>query len=297
MKNSEQLQLCESPQAKAIGLRNILLPVDFNQSNLSAAGEARVLGKLFQATVTVLHVSEDSDFNHFEPDAVDEPLRTLRNRLEAFGANELSGVTVSRVINSGDPAASIVAFSERENCDLIVMPAHGYGPARRFLLGSVTAKVLDRAKCPVWTVASSRWASTNDSVKHVVCAVSFDSSAANTVRWAAFFADVFGAPLSVLSVLPPKPPKDVPEWFVSEWNEGAFPGLESRLKRLVEELGVRAEILVDQGDPATALLNMARSKKADLLVNGRRYGKNGCGRLDGTTYAVVRHAPCPVVSI
>ena len=31
------------------------------------------------------------------------------------------------------------------------MPTHGYGPFRRFILGSNTAKVLHDADCPVWT--------------------------------------------------------------------------------------------------------------------------------------------------
>lgn len=297
MKNSEQLHLNESPETAAIGLRNILLPVDFNRSNITAAREARVLAKRFQATVTLLHVSVDSDFNRFSPDAVDEPLRALRKRLDAFGADELSGIVTDRVITSGDPGVTIVELAEHEKCDLIVMPAHEYGPARRFLLGSVTAKVLDRANCPVWTVASSRWESNTKAVQHVLCGVNLDSLAANTIRWAAFFANAFSASLSVLSVLPPKPPNDVPEWFASEWDEGAFAGLESRLRRLLEESGVRAEMLVDQGDAATDLLHVAQSKNANLLVIGRRARKDGRGRLGGSTYAIVRHAPCPVVSV
>ena len=34
---------------------------------------------------------------------------------------------------------------------VILMPTHGYGPFRRFILGSNTAKVLHDADCPVWT--------------------------------------------------------------------------------------------------------------------------------------------------
>ena len=235
--------------------------------------------------MTLLHVSEDST-----PSAT-------RNRMEEFEADELRGVDVSPVITSGDPAARIVEFAEREGCDLIVMPTHGYGPVHRFVLGSVTAKVLESVKCPVWTVATSTWESSAAAVKHVLCGAYFDPSTSNTIRWAALFADAFGASLSVLSVLPPTPPNDVPESFVSDWNEGALPGLESRLKGLVQELGVKADILVDQGDTAMILLNVARSKKADLLVIVRRNGKSGQGRFGGNTYALIRHSPCPVVSV
>ncbi|MGA8595805.1 MAG: universal stress protein [Bryobacteraceae bacterium] len=42
----------------------------------------------------------------------------------------------------GDPAAAIVKCAQAEQVDLIMMPTHGYGPYRKFLLGSVTAKVL-----------------------------------------------------------------------------------------------------------------------------------------------------------
>ncbi len=51
----------------------------------------------------------------------------------------------------GDPAQVITAFAHTQGVDLIMMPTHGYGPFRRLLLGSVTAKVLHDAECPVWT--------------------------------------------------------------------------------------------------------------------------------------------------
>jgi hypothetical protein len=36
--------------------------------------------------------------------------------------------------------------------DMVIMPAREVEPVRRFLLGSVTAKVLHDVDCPVWTV-------------------------------------------------------------------------------------------------------------------------------------------------
>ena len=51
----------------------------------------------------------------------------------------------------GDAATEIVQFAMRENVDLIAMPTRGCGVFRKMLLGSVTAKVLHDASCPVWT--------------------------------------------------------------------------------------------------------------------------------------------------
>jgi hypothetical protein len=56
-----------------------------------------------------------------------------------------------RVVLEGDPARQIVDYAHEEKVDLIVMPTHGYGPFRQFILGSITAKVLHDADCPVWT--------------------------------------------------------------------------------------------------------------------------------------------------
>jgi len=282
------------PESSGVALTRILLPIDFNYSNLRAAHQVRVLARRFHASVTLMHVAEDSSFAFYAPAAGAE-LNASRTRLERFGAAELPGITVKPVITSGDPATRIVEFAESQHCHLIVMPTHGYGPVRRFLLGLVTAKVLNKATCPVWTVASSTWESSASGLKHVVCGVNFNSSTATIVRWAALFAQAFGAKLSVLSVLPSRSPCDGRERYVDQRNEGVLSVLESKLSGLVRELGVHAEILVDEGDAATILLDVARVKEAGLLAIGRRDG--GCDGLNDDANAVVRHAPCPVVSV
>lgn len=279
------------------GIRSILLPVDFNESNRRAAHQARVLASRFKASVTLLHVREGSELLGSSSEGIHEALSTTRNRLKAFGADELGGGNVKQLVLSGYPATTIAEFADRQHCDLIVMPTHGYGPVRRFVLGSVTAQVLESARCPVWTIASSAWESNSSAVKQVLCGVDLAPAAINIIPWAAFFANAFGAALYVLSVLPPAPPEDAPEWFLPEWDEFALPGLESRLSGLVQELGVQADILVDKGDPPTILLNVARSRKADLLVIGRKGRKSGRRQIGGNTYAIVRHAPCPVLNV
>jgi nucleotide-binding universal stress UspA family protein len=70
-------------------------------------------------------------------------------------------------------------------------------------MGSVAAKVLDRAHCPVWTLAPAQKAQTPDlAIGHVLCAVDFSARDGVTSRSAAALADTFGARLTLAHVTP-----------------------------------------------------------------------------------------------
>ena len=52
----------------------------------------------------------------------------------------------------GNPAEKILEFADRINADLIAMGSHGLIGVLRLVMGSVSKKVLDQAKCPVLIV-------------------------------------------------------------------------------------------------------------------------------------------------
>jgi nucleotide-binding universal stress UspA family protein len=56
----------------------------------------------------------------------------------------------------GDPATVIVKTAEKLKVDAIVMSTHGRSGLSRWLFGSVTAKVLSAAPCPVFVIPSQR---------------------------------------------------------------------------------------------------------------------------------------------
>jgi len=67
----------------------------------------------------------------------------MGQRLEQFAADQLPKVEVQCICENRLPGGGDHAVrGEETNIDLIAMPTHGYGPFRRALLGSVTAKVL-----------------------------------------------------------------------------------------------------------------------------------------------------------
>jgi nucleotide-binding universal stress UspA family protein len=57
------------------------------------------------------------------------------------------------VVRIGRPAAEILAYlAEHPGIDLVVMATAGRGRVARFMMGSVTDKVVRTAPCPVLTL-------------------------------------------------------------------------------------------------------------------------------------------------
>ena len=63
---------------------------------------------------------------------------------------------VTTKVLEGSPKKQIVEEAERWGADLIMLGSHGYGPAARFLLGSVAQAVALHAPCSVEIVRSQR---------------------------------------------------------------------------------------------------------------------------------------------
>jgi nucleotide-binding universal stress UspA family protein len=162
----------------------ILLPVDFSERSVGAAHYGGSLACHFGCQLVLLHVLAPPQYEFGAVDIAGSMLAELcRDRvveantdLASFMASELAGIDVRRIVLEGDPSGSIVDFAHNEHCDLIVMPTHGYGPFRRFILGSNTAKVLHDADCPVWTGVhlEDAPAAISIPIRNILCAVDLE---------------------------------------------------------------------------------------------------------------------------
>src|SRR5688572_15172921 len=176
-------------------LSKILLPVDYSERSPEAAHYAKVLACRFRSELILAHVFELQDLitGSGETGWFEERRQESRRDLEEFQADEFRNMPVRRMLLEGDVAHAIVDLAHSEKVDLIVMPTHGYGRFRRFLLGSVTAKVLHDADCPVLTGVHVEQAAPLEPVffRTILCAVDFDSAGERALRWAAGFAAEF----------------------------------------------------------------------------------------------------------
>jgi nucleotide-binding universal stress UspA family protein len=220
--------------------------------------------------------------------------KELRRWLDAFLGGEFGSLPVKRVMLEGDPAVVIVKLAEAERIDLIVMPTHGYGPFRRFLLGSVTAKVLHDANCPVLTGVHIAEMPLAEPIffRTIVCAVDLGKQSEKALAWAANLAAEFNAKLIVVHALPPLDVGE-PYYFDQDLPKMLARRAREQLEELQSKLGIAAAVILDRGDVAKAVRTAAESQQADLVVIGRHADS---GILDNT-YAIIRKSPCPVVSV
>jgi len=281
-------------------LDRILVPTDFSPNSLAATAQAGTLARHFHSQVTLLHVDEFQVIHPFTTEAHRaEHMNGRRKELMEFAAAELAGVAVKRIVCSGDPSKVILARAWEERPDLIMMPARGSGAFRRFLLGSVTAKVLHDAECPVWTGAhlAGPPPAGHGEIRSVLCAVDFGPQTNRTLHWAADLARAMGARLTVTHAVLETPP-NLPDRYTYQWHEEARAGAYERLHERLLDCGVTAKVLVvSDGDVPRSLADGAKQVGADVLVIGRSPSESGAGRPGSQTFPIVCAAPCAVVSV
>lgn len=275
-------------------LDRILFPVDLSDRCRAAAHYVGSMARHFDAEVLLMHV-RPADLSAGEPMAI-APEYCTRAETDAFFDYDLPYTKVTRVIAEGDPAVAIVDYAHSQDIDLIMMATHGYGPFRRFLLGSVTAKVLHDAECPVWTGVHMENApvSSDARLRSIVAAVDLDEKMPYTLQWAADAAEEFGATLAIAHAVPPQA-------ALEQYMDGTFLNhlmskAHEQLKAVCAEMGIKAAICVHPGDISKVINYAALQHKADLVVIARS-SPGLAGRLRTHCYSIIRESPCPVLSV
>jgi nucleotide-binding universal stress UspA family protein len=69
------------------------------------------------------------------------------------------------------------------------------------------------------------------------------------------------------------------------------------MEKLFEKVGWEAEFKIAVGSRKQTLLEAVRTCDADLIVIGRTLGSGPFDQIQGLSYELIRHSPCPVVSV
>ena len=135
----------------------VLAPVDFSEISdtvLRYGVELTVDG----GTTILLHVLEplplhfETAFGGFVNTEGLERIRENAKRLLAECETKYEGRKFVLELREGKPAALILDAAERHDAQLVVMGTHGRGGIEDLFLGSVAARIVRKARCPVMTV-------------------------------------------------------------------------------------------------------------------------------------------------
>jgi nucleotide-binding universal stress UspA family protein len=290
-----------------LSIQRILVPVVFTDTSRQVARQAAWLARRFHAEIILLHVVTplsypasvlESGHEITARDLQAHIVQQAQKDLDEALLPELDGIAVTRMLLRGDPAHEIVKTARDLNVDLIVMSTHGHGVFYRFLLGSVTAKVLHESHCPVWTGAHLEEAPPGEfSIRHVLCSVDLSTRSRHTASLAAELAAAADATLTLVhitdsvEVYGPGGPRVDPAW-----KEMIVGFAAKEIAKLQQEVGTKAEVIIDSGNVPELLNRAAERTKADLLVVGHSPGRSHLGD-NGEGYGIIRESHIPVLSV
>ena len=274
--------------------RRILFPVDFSDRCTAAARMVETFAGHFQSDLTLLHVLEPLTYNDLPMDTGE----LVEEQVETYLRDEFKHLDLERVLLRGDPAQQIIDYAHAGHFDLIMLPTHGYGRFRRFILGSVTAKVLHDANCPVWTGVHMEQVPRLEDIafRHLACAIDLGDQSCRAMRWATQFAFEFGAAMTIVHAIPAA--ADNAELYaVYDAPQELIARVKNRIEGVQNSIGCEADVSVVAGEVAQVVRSAVERVRADLLVIGRSVENGVLGRLRTNAYSIIRQSPCPVVSV
>jgi len=215
-----------------------------------------------------------------------------------------TNVPVRIHVEEGDAASVIVDTAVAEDIDLIVMTTHGRTGFRRWVLGSVTEKVMRHATCPVLAVQDGGLP------EDMIITLDGSELAEHSIEPGLALASTFDAQVTLLRVLEPVEQLAEEEraqlrseeqaWLFTlpeVVHRNAITYLEQIAARYAETLP-HIKFAVTTNHAAEGVVEFAERHDMDLIVM-TTHGDTGIGRwtYGSVTEKVVWSAPCAMLVI
>ncbi|MFC6756592.1 MULTISPECIES: universal stress protein [Haloarcula] len=282
---------------------DVLLPFDGSDGAAAALHHAAEIAHWADATIHLLFVADTTreSVTVVETEVVDalvqegeDVLEDAAETLRTLGADHDTDVV------QGNPASTIVEYAERYDHDLIVMPTHGRTGISRYLLGSVTEKVVRLASVPVLSARMQPDEQLAFPYEDILIPTDGSVSAAHAAAYGVSLAAALDATVHVVSVAEKRSlGVDVRSTVSDEGREQAATEAVEAVASEAATQGVTDTVShIEHGTPLSKILDTIDSADIDAVVMGTT-GKRGTERilLGGVTEKTVRAAPVPVITV
>lgn len=307
----------------------IVVGIDFSQDAKAAvrcvatlrfpAGSELYLVHVIRGIEEIQALVGAGDFERAIRTVRERLMERLRRRLSRIAdACFRSDMTQHILLKEGNPREELLSVVEQEGADLVVCGSRGVTGLQRFLLGSVSERVLREAPCSVLIVRGQarRAKRTSSEGLRILLATDGSPDAQEAVR---FLSQLGFPPKSEVTLFHVMEPKDytVVQDDYRTLSLDAAAGID--WKRVSEEIRQRVEaarvslltetqhrlhggfVTIEKmsvGYAAEEILRAADRFRPDLIVMGSR-GHTGLTRtlLGSVSDRVARHAPCSVLVV
>jgi nucleotide-binding universal stress UspA family protein len=292
-------------------VNRIVCATDFSAASEAAWHEARLLGKLFDAEIVLVHAMEPPPIVPGEPyipaDIYEEVVVAMRREAEAgfdrlLGSIAGSGLKVRIRQEDGPPAQRILHTVDEESADLLIVGTHGRAGFQRLLLGSVADRLVRQAACPVLTAPPGLPGGPRREIRRICYATDFSPIARAAWSCVAMIANAARAEIDLVHVTM----EPVPDRHMSPETIGRMATLlheqgRADVDRFLAQSTVprdRVHVHLPQGVADEQIVRRARVHAADLIVMGT-HGWSGVVRwmLGSVAQHVIQTAPCPVLTV
>ena len=308
----------------------VLVPLDGSTTALQVLPYARMLAKATGAKIELLEALHDyprefaervsHEIGDSQPIAYPPSMEvwsTLQDSVrkdatlrlaEAAAALRSDGLTVETNVVEIDPADAIVAEAEREPDTLIAISTHGRSGIGRWVLGSVTDKVIRHSTTATLVVRAREREVTSaaPTLTRVVLPLDGSEMGDVVIPHAVASARALGIGITLIRSISPLSYGDTFADYVPSMYEDLATEIEedvrdylSQQAAKIREMGIAdvSERAVD-GYAASVILDEV-GDDGDKLVVMATHGRSGIGRLvlGSVTDRVVRHSPGPVLVV
>lgn len=295
-------------------LQKILVPLDGSELAERALGPALALAAAGEGEVTLLRapwvhpVSVDeysAGYEWFYPgqaqeNTVDDSVAYLDDMARHWARE---GVEVHKKVVVGDPASVILDAAAMFEQELICMTTHGYSGLTRWMLGSVTERVLRAAPCAVMVVRESR------PMRHILITLDGSTLSERALEPGMEVARRFGGRVTLLQVATIVPAAhdviyqvEMMERRLGDYEaRDAIDHAELYLDSVAERLAhydLPLSIAVEDGFAAQRIVDYSAGHEVDLIVMAT-HGRTGLRRwaYGSVTEKVLRSGQCSLLVI
>ncbi|WP_027859190.1 universal stress protein [Marinobacterium jannaschii] len=136
--------------------KKVLVPIDLEEPEFASRSMELALREVQQSGAELHLMSVMPGYSstlvasYFGESDRKAAVQDMAQKLKEFAAQRVpAGVPLVLKVYEGHPAQSILNRISKAGIDLVIMSAHHHSKIDEFLMGSTSARVVDRAKCSV----------------------------------------------------------------------------------------------------------------------------------------------------